>query len=535
MGARLVRGLRDRHRVVRVLPQGALTRRAFLRRAGALAAAGFLQPLAGCAAGRVRFAAYPFALGVASGAPRPDGVVLWTRLAPLPLEGGGMEPRPVAVRWEVADDEGFRRIVRAGSATAHPESVHSVHVEVEGLEPAREYWYRFQAGGETSAAARTRTAPAPGVGDERLRIALASCQQYEQGWYVAHRHLAAEGVDVVAFVGDYIYESSWGSAHVRHHSTGEPHTLDEYRARYGQYKTDPDLQRAHACAPWIVTWDDHEVDNDYANDRSEDLDPRFLERRAAAYRAFLEHMPVRRAELDRDGGYRIYGRHDWGALAALHVLDDRQYRSHEVCPKAMRGGSNVVGPACQERLDPALTILGEAQERWLADSLSKPGAAWNVIVQQTLMAPAGRPSERGPLHWTDGWDGYPAARARLLRTIAERRVANAVVLGGDVHANYVADLHLDPERPETPIVATEFCGTSITSQGIRPDIVKAIADANPHIHFAESTHRGYVVLDFARDKAQARLRVVETVKKEDSPISTRASFTVEEGRPGARA
>ncbi|HET9471071.1 MAG TPA: alkaline phosphatase D family protein, partial [Usitatibacter sp.] len=182
-----------------------------------------------------------------------------------------------------------------------------------------------------------------------------------------------------------------------------------------------------------------------------------------------------------------------------------------------------------------LTILGREQERWLADDLARPGARWNVIVQQTLMAPAGRPSGRGLLHWTDGWDGYPEARGRLLRTIAERRVPNAVVLGGDVHANYVADLHLDPERPETPIVATEFCGTSITSQGIRADIVKAIAGANPHIRFAESTHRGYVVLDFARDSAQARLRVVESVKKEDSPVSTRATFTVEEGSPGARA
>lgn len=521
--------------MVRLRAPGTLSRRAFLGRAAALAAAGFLQPLAGCAASRVRFAAYPFSLGVASGAPTAGGVVIWTRLAPLPLEGGGMEPRPVEVRWEVAEDASFRRIVRSGAALAHPESVHAVHVEVEGLAPAREYWYRFHAGGETSETARTRTAPAPGRGDERLRLALASCQQYEQGWYVAHRHLAAEGVDAVAFVGDYIYESSWGSAHVRHHSTGEPHTLDEYRTRYAQYKTDPDLRGAHACAPWIVTWDDHEVDNDYANDRSEDLDPRFLERRAAAYRAFLEHMPVRRATLDADGGYRMYGRHDWGSLAALHVLDDRQYRSHEVCPRPLRGGSNVVGPECRERLDPDLTILGREQERWLGAELAKSGAAWDVIVQQTLMAPAGRPSEKGLLHWTDGWDGYPEARARLLRAIAHPRVRNAVVLGGDVHANYVADLHLDPERPETPVVATEFCGTSITSQGIRADIVKQIAGANPHIRFAESTRRGYVVLDFTRERAEARLRVVGTVKEKDSPVSTRATFTVEDGRPGARA
>ena len=509
-------------------------RRAFLERALALGAAAFTQPLAGCASTRVRFPAYPFSLGVASGSPRPDGVVLWTRLAPLPLQGGGMEPRPVEVRWEVAADESFARVVRRGAATAHPEAVHAVHVEVDGLEPAREYWYRFHAGGAASAAARTRTAPAPGRGDGRLRLALASCQQYEQGWYVAHRHLAAEAPDVVAFVGDYIYESSWGNAHVRHHATDEPHTLDEYRARYAQYKTDPDLQLAHACAPWIVTWDDHEVDNDYADDRSEDLDPRFLERRAAAYRAFLEHLPVRRSTLDPDGGYRMYGRHAWGSLAMLHVLDDRQYRSHEACPKPLRGGSNVVGPECRERLDASRTILGRQQEHWLEGSLAESRAAWNVIVQQTLMAPAGRPSARGLLHWTDGWDGYPAARERLLAALARHRVRNAVVLGGDVHANYVADLHLRPEDPASPVVAAEFCGTSITSQGLRADVVASIASANPHIRFAESTKRGYVMLDFTRSRADARLRVVGTVKERQSPVATRAAFAVEDGRPGVQ-
>ena len=510
-------------------------RRIFLERALALATAGFLQPLAGCAAPRVRFPAYPFALGVASGAPRENGFVLWTRLAPHPLApAGGMEPHPVEVGWEVAADEGFRRILRSGRATAHADSVHAVHIEVEGLEPAREYWYRFHAGGETSAVARTRTAPAPGRGDERLRLALASCQQYEQGWYVAHRHLAAEGVDLVAFVGDYIYESSWGRRHVRHHATDEPTTLDGYRARYAQYKSDADLQLAHACAPWIVTWDDHEVSNDYANDQSQHLEPHFLARRAAAYRAYLEHMPLRRSELAANGGYRLYGRHRWGSLATLHVLDDRQYRDHQACPMPLQGGSNVIGPECTERGDARRTVLGAEQERWLAEGLASSRAAWNVIVQQTLMAPAGRPSDRGPLHWTDGWDGYPAARERLLAAAAQRGVRNPVVLGGDVHANYVADLHLRPEDASSPLVASEFCGTSITSQGLRRDIVEAIRDANAHIRFAESTKRGYAVIDFDRGRADARLRVVGTVKEKDSPVATRVRYVVEDGRPGAQ-
>ena len=515
-----------------VLGPGA--RRAFLERALALGAAAFLQPLAGCAAPKVRFSAYPFTLGVASGAPTADGLVIWTRLAPRPLEGGGMDPVAVEVRWEVAADASFARIVRQGHGIARPEAVHTLHVDVDGLEPAREYWYRFIAGGEASPVARTRTAPAPGHGDERLRIALASCQQYEQGWYVAHRHLAAEGVDLVAFVGDYIYESSWGRDFVRQHSTGEPHTLDEYRTRYAQYKTDADLQLSHHCAPWIVTWDDHEVDNDYANDLSEDLDPHFLARRAAAYRAFLEHMPVRRPTLDANGGYALYRRHDWGALAQLHVLDDRQYRAHEVCPKALRGGSNVVGDAeCPERLDPARTMFGTGQERWIDAGFERSRARWNVIVQQTLMAPAGQPQPDGTVkHWTDGWDGYPGARAKLLASMQRTRLANPVVLGGDVHANYVASLRA---RPGGPIVAAEFCGTSITSQGPGHEKTSGIQSTDPDIHFAEGTRRGYVVLDFTPARAEGRLRVVGTVKEKESPVSTRATFVVEDGQPGVRA
>ncbi len=434
----------------------------------------------------------------------------------------------------MAKDAAFRDIARKGTGVARPAAAHAVHVEVDGLEPAREYFYRFLAGGEASAVGRTRTAPAPGHGDERLRLAVANCQQYEQGFYVAHRHLAAEGADLVAFVGDYIYESSWGSRHVRHHHTNEPHTLAEYRDRYAQYKTDADLQAAHACAPWIVTWDDHEVDNDYANDRSEDLDPRFLERRAGAYRAWLEHLPVRPSSVLAGDAMRIYDRFAWGALATLHVLDDRQYRSHQACPKVMRGGSNVVGPECTERLDGARTMLGGAQERWLEDGLVHARGAWNVIVQQTLMAPAGTPSERGRGYWTDGWDGYPAARARLLRTLERHAVRNALVLSGDVHAAYVADLHVDPERQDSPLVATEFCATSITSQGPSASRVAAIVQANPHIRFAEGGKRGYLVIDFARAEAEARLREVETVKRPQAAISTRARFRVADGRPGAQ-
>jgi alkaline phosphatase D len=493
--------------------------------------ASLLAPLAGCATA-VRFGAHPFTLGVASGYPTTDGGALWTRLAPEPLVGGGMPPVTVAVRWEVAEDPAFRLIARSGTAMAIPANAHAVHAEVEGLRAGREYWYRFIAGGEASPVGRTRTAPRPGEGDERLRIALGSCQQYEQGFFVAHRHIADDAPDLVAFVGDYIYESSWGDQHVRKHHSAEPHTLAQYRDRYAQYKLDPDLQRCHAAAPWIVTWDDHEVDNDYADDRSEDLDPRFLERRTAAYKAFYEHMPLRRSVLLAGGGMRIYGSLDWGSLAAFHILDNRQHRSHQACPRPQRGGSTMVGAGCAERLDPRLTMLGEAQERWLDTSLAGSRAHWNFVVQQTLFAPGARRNAKQELiHWTDSWDGYPAARARLLRSLAERRPSNPVFLGGDVHASMTARIHADPLDPRSPAVASEIVATSITAQGFA-SMIAGIAKENPHVTYADSQVRGYSLIELDRARLVNSHRGVETVKRADAKVSTVAAATVDSGRPG---
>jgi alkaline phosphatase D len=512
------------------------SRRAFLRRAAVLAAAAFTRAPRAIAAETVRkprFAAYPFSLGVASGSPRARSIVLWTRLAPSALEGGGMDPVSCEARWELAADDAFRRIVKSGTAIAAPERAHAVHVEVDGLDPAREYFYRFVAGDATSPVARTRTAPAPGQGDERLRLAFASCQQYEQGYYGAHRFLADEGVDLVAFLGDYIYESSWGRDHVRKHGTEEPRTLAEYRNRYALYKSDPDLQKSHACAPWISVWDDHEVSNDYANDRPQKLEPDFLARRAAAYRAYFEHMPLRPSVLREGGEVRIYDRHEWGSLATIHALDDRQYRSHQACPPEGRGGGRNVGSACTERLEEGRTLLGRAQERWLDEGLAQSRSRWNVIAQQTRFVEAGRPDGKGEIiHWTDGWDGYPAARARLLASIAERRPSNPVIIGGDVHANYVADIRARAGDRDSPVLAAEFCGTSISSQGNTDRVTQLIHDTNPDIAFAEASRRGYVVLDIGADRLEAKLRVVDSVKKPDMTLSTAQVFAVAAGRAG---
>jgi alkaline phosphatase D len=321
---------------------------------------------------------------------------------------------------------------------------------------------------------------------------------------------------------------------VRKHEGPEPTTLEQYRNRYARYKSDADLQRSHAAFPWLVTWDDHEVDNDYANDRSEDLDPDFLFRRAAAYQAYWEHMPLRRSALPNGPHMQLYGRHDFGGLARFHVLDDRQYRDHQVCPKLGRGGSNVVDDLkCPSRLETQRTLLGRGQEDWLHAGLSGSKAKWNIVAQQLLMAQTDRKPGPERQFWSDGWDGYPGARARLLQAIAERKPANPVVIGGDVHFNCVADLKVDFDDPNAPVVATEFCGTSITSQGPTQARLDLLRPENPHVRFASSEKRGYAVLELTEKRCLAQLRGIDSEKAADSPISTLAAFVVENGRPGA--
>lgn len=502
-------------------------RRKFLQALAALGASRAL-PLRAQSDRAVRFDAYPFTLGVASGYPQPGGFVLWTRVM------GDFALQPVPVRWEIASDESMRSMVSSGTAKALPEWAHSVHAEVQGLEPDRWYWYRFHAGAASSPVGRTRTAPAAGAAVSRLRFAFASCQQYEQGWYTAHRHMAGEDLDLVAFLGDYIYESSWGREHVRKHDAGEPYTLEEYRARYALYKSDPDLQQAHAAFPWIVTWDDHEVDNDYANDRAEDGLPkdRFLARRAAAYRAYYEHMPLPASMRPSGPDMRIYTQLDWGRLASFFVLDDRQYRAPQVCP-SRPGGSTVVDPEiCTEIGDRSRSMLGAAQEAWLERSLARSNAGWNILAQQTLMARLDRKLGEERRFWTDGWDGYPAARRRLLEFIAAKKVSNPVVIGGDVHVNWIADLKPDFDDEKSPAVASEFCGTSISSQAGSQKMVDALARENPHVRYARSDQRGYVRASIAGGRFSADLVGLETVKKPDARAEVLARFVVEDGKPG---
>ena len=489
----------------------------------------------GWASGIVRqsisFSSPPFALGVASGDPTSDGVVLWTRLAPDPLNGGGMPDDNVAVHWEVALDERFGRIVQSGTEVAVAMTGHTVHVEVEGLDADRWYWYRFTAGGEVSRVGRTRTLPEAGAGVDRLRFAFASCQHWEQGYFTAYRHMAEEDLDIVFHLGDYIYEYEGREGRTRKHTGDEIELLAEYRNRYALYRTDPDLQTAHALFPWVVTWDDHEVDNNYAADVSEEEGlpaELFLRRRAEAYQAYYEHMPLRRSSLPVGARMQLYRAFTYGGLASFLVLDTRQYRSDQPC-------GDRVKPVCPGVLDPAATLLGPDQEAWLQDRLITSASKWNVIPQQVMMARVDLASGDEEAVGMDIWGGYEVERRRLMEFLAARRPPNPVVLTGDIHTNWVNDLKVDYTDPLAPTVATEFVGTSISSGGDGSDTrdsTEGILAENPAVKFYNS-QRGYVSCDVTPGQWLSHYRVLDYVSRPDSPISTRSSFVVLDGQPGA--
>ena len=481
---------------------------------------------------RPRFATNPFSLGVGSGDPLPDGVVLWTRLAPDPVNGGGMPNEAVRVRWEVASDEGMTRIVKRGTVDARPDLAHSVHAEVDGLQPARWYWYRFDAGGEASPVGRTRTAPAAGATPQQLRFAFASCQHYESGFYTAYRHMAAEDLDLVAHLGDYIYEyNSPPIANVpRRHELAPSTSLTLYRNRYARYKSDADLQAAHRNFPWIVTWDDHEVENNYADDHSQmdSIPPsQFLQRRAAAYQAYYEHMPLRKASIPKGPDMLLYRSLGFGSLARFHVLDTRQYRSNQAC-----GDGNKL--PCDEYRDHARTMMGEQQERWLTREIERSRPVWSVLAQQVTFSEVFNPAQKDFVYM-DAWSGYPHARDRLAAYMEAQRDRNFIVLTGDIHSNFVMNAPARFRDPSSPIVATEYVGTSISSGGDGRDRNPALANYESDIPYMKyhDARRGYVRCTVTPTEWRADYRRVEYVTRVGAPVTTAASFVTQKGRPGA--
>lgn len=471
-----------------------------------------------------------FTLGVASGDPLPDGVVLWTRLAPKPLEGnGGMASEPVDVEWEVATDEDFKSIVKKGIANAEPHFAHSVHVEVDGLEPAQRYYYRFKTNDQVSPTGRTKTAPAPGADIDQLNFAFASCQSYLAGYYTAYDHMVKDDLDVVFFLGDYIYEMGTRKNAIRQHSPAKEITsLEDYRIRYSLYKTDPSLQAAHAAFPWIVAPDDHEIKNNWGGEGPpyEDNEA-FLKRRAAAFQAYYEHMPLRSSSLPENIDMQLYRKFSFGKLANFMVLDTRQYRTNFAC-------NNHVDGNCPSPFDPTRTMLGDQQEKWLFNNLENSSAQWNVLAQQVRIAEVGRTRGSEKTYGMDSWDGYVATRDRLFDVIRDKKVDNFIVLTGDSHQNWVNHLLEDFKDPGSAILGTEFMGTSITSKGDGGEIsenAKKVMMENPHVKFSND-QRGYVKCTVTPQELKAEYKVVPYVSKRGAPIHTRATFVVKNGIAG---
>jgi alkaline phosphatase D len=443
--------------------------------------------------------------------PDPNGERDWQRDA-------------VNVSWEIASDERMQRIVRRGTSAARPELGHSVHADVTGLDSNRWYWYRFRTGTFESPIGRTKTAPANPT--DRIRFAFASCQQYQGGYYTAYKGMVREDIDLVVFLGDYIYEGVGGTGE-RRIPGEEAKTLEGYRNRYATYRSDENLREAHRLFPRIITWDDHEVQNNYAGDNPQAAQPRedFLVRRAAAYQAHYEWLPLPKASLPKGPDAQLYRRLSFGPLGNFIVLDGRQYRSDQPC------GDGIKAP-CPEFLAER-TMLGQQQERWLDQELRASRAQWNILANQVRMSVVDQGRGETENYSMDVWASYDTARRRLTSSLQNSRVRNPVVITGDIHSNWVCDLKMDYKAEKSPVVATELIGTSISSGGDGGDSSpngEAQVAKNAHVKFFNN-QRGYVRCTMTAQSLTADFRVVEKVSVPDSPVSTRASFIIENGRP----
>jgi len=463
----------------------------------------------------------PFGLGVASGDPGRDGFVLWTRLV-----GAFAEPLAadaVEVRYELSTDPGFRHIIRAGRGVAYPARAHAVHVEIVGLRAGRAYWYRFHAMGVTSPIGRAATVPDTA---DRLKIAMTSCQHWEQARFGVYRDIVAAEPDIILQLGDYVYEQSYSDGvKVREFGAPEPRDLDGYRRRHALYKTDPELQAAHRTCPWIVTWDDHEVLNDYAGlANREGLSPSaFAPRRAAAYQAYFEHMPIRPSLWRALSQPRLYRAVDWANLASLSVLDTRQYRSAPPCalPNVAR---NVRLDSCAEATAPQRTIMGAAQERWLSTRLSRETRPWSLIAQQVFFAPLWLDGTHH-VTFSDQWDGYAANRDRLLDELRGPAVRNPVILSGDVHSFWINDLNRADGTPVAAEIVTSALGAASPPTGRFGDVARN----NPHVRYHNLQQAGWVLLDIEKTRLTADMRVIADRTDVTSPVISASKFVCQVG------
>ena len=488
----------------------------------------------------------PFSIGVASGSPNHHSVVLWTRLM---AEPGSSKTQfadtDVSVKWEVADDEGFKVNRRAGQVVALAALAHSVHLELDGLQSDRWYFYRFQIGDAQSTTGRTRTLPHPEAMVQKLRVAYASCQRWEHGYFSAYDHMCQENLDMVLFLGDYIYEYAGAANPVRLPKGGWVSSLDDYRERYALHKSEKGLQAMHAQCPWLVTWDDHEVSNDYAGlerGQSGNISFNFAAQRARAYQAFYEHMPLRASALIKSieglaqgAELRIYGQVPYGKLANIYLLDDRQYRDKQVCNKSDGHGSGFINPdQCEDWFNLKRSLLGLEQTKWLDQAFAnaqKDARPWNVVAQQTIFGRRDFRIGAGYTLWNDGWDGYSAARQQMTQSMQNKALKNPVLIGGDVHENWVGHVMADAYKDDSAKLGVEFCGAGITARSAGNSKLPARLAENPHFIFADSERKGYGVVEFTAKQIQTELRVVDDVRQPQTKIETLAKFEVEAGVP----
>ncbi len=484
-----------------------------------------------------RFSTNPFTLGVASGDPTSSGIVLWTRLAPEPADPGALGQATIPVRWRVARDDRMRHVVAKGMASASPQLAHSVHAEVKGLRAGADHFFQFDSGGEESPVGHFRTAPDRDEWARRLTFAVATCQDHPSGFYTAYRDMVRNDLDLVLHLGDYTYEYFIGQSNRGDPPAGfteETVDLRTYRLRHTLYKLDPDLQAAHAAFPFLVVWDDHEVANDYSGLAPEGgaPSPEFTARRAAAYQAFYEHLPIRLARATRpEDTLRIYRRVPYGRLAEFTMLDDRQYRTDNPCGD----GESL---RCAAALGDDYTMLGRRQERWVEDGFDDARARWSIVGQQLLLAELEHLPYEDERYWNDAWDGYPVARQRLLDAVVDEHVRNPVFFTGDWHSTFVNDLKLDFKDPTARTVATEFVTPAITTGGDGTPYgpyYGPMVPYNPHIKYFEGDRRGYMKATVTRDELRVDLRFVTSVEQQTGTGYTERTFHVEDRRPGAVA
>ena len=470
-----------------------------------------------------------FTLGVASGDPLADRVILWTRLAMDPgVAGGAMGSGDIDVEWEVALDDRFDEIVVAGSAVAEERFAHSVHVDATGLEPSREYFFRFRAGDRTSPVGRTRTLPSGTP--EQFRFVVTTCQDPQTGEYGAWRDIAArDDIAAVLFTGDYIYEtppldlSPAADGH-RMWATPAPSDLETFRLRYSQVKLDENLQAAHARLAWFVMWDDHEITDNYWSGGGGIFDfagGDLATRRTAAYQAWWEHQPVR-LDPPVDGFLEVYRSARVGDLVEFFMLDTRQFADEPPCRDTSRFD---LGADCGERDDPERTLLGVEQETWLIEGLGAADTIWTALVSPVMFAGLdARSSGDVPEYYLEGWDGYTAARARVADALAAK--SNPVVVSGDYHASFALDVGPGFGRE---LLAPEFMSTAISSAPFGAEV----RPNNPHVrHFAGDN--GYLLCEVGAESWTAEYRTVANVWDPMSPVETTARFVVDAGNPEMR-